>query len=615
MKDYNKTLWEDNVTLISAERMNNIEEQVDLVTDKLLEVESNLNDNIDALDQACTAITGEKFNSIDERIDSEINRLNHKIEVSMLQQEGRGNYSVSNSIEGKTTNMTIRGKTFQNLIIAGNNSNNFIIDKEVNNESRIYLFNLPFSIKVGKTYVGYIKVNYIENVTYGLRIYGTNPDASGAYAVIAREKGICKFTWDTSTASQVTDRFDKVGIYLDGVDFNQNAKASFSSFMLFEEGTDLSDIDEYFEGIKSFGEEENKISILSSGKNLLKPPSKAITRRQGTINYVLDNDSAYTLNGENATTGGGRHLFMKEFNCKIKNGKKYTMSFEIISGTTNDNPTCAGIILTNIENEKDIPASINASNRNKVSFIANKDMTVYPGINITIGKNYSNYKIRIFLEENEDLTEYEPYIQDKKDVLLKNYGFNEGLRGLNNNAFDELNSNQNLAIKRIEKYIFTGNENIRKSNIYGDVIRFDFKLANLKFASDIICNKFTKGIIGKENFECINVHSLDNLVQIQIKANKLQTPDVEGFKTWLKANSTVIYYELAEPIEVALNKNINLKTFNNKTYISFKNPVPGTSTFKSPVDAKQTLSTLKKENEDIKAILNSILESLKNQEK
>ncbi len=73
--------------------------------------EGKINTNTEELKNARSATTGEEFNSLDERIDCEVDRLNKKIEVSMLQQEDKESHIIENSIKGMTTEIIIKGKT------------------------------------------------------------------------------------------------------------------------------------------------------------------------------------------------------------------------------------------------------------------------------------------------------------------------------------------------------------------------------------------------------------------------------------------------------------------------------------------------------------------------
>lgn len=408
--------------------------------------ENKINANTEELKTARTATTGENFNSVDERIDHEVERLNKKIEVSFIQQEDKKNHKVENTIVGMTTDMVIKGKTM------------------------------------------YKK-------------------SDGSYTD----------TW--------------------------------------EEGVT----------IESFGEaESNKISILSCGKNLFNKETDLsawwceadkLFKEESTSNKysVLIKISPNCKYTKNTNTSIASYIFLDEHDNVVGHGN---------STTTSTAPSNAKKLLWYLE-----PGGISRE-----------------------------LKETLQIEEGAEKTSYQAYECDKKDILLQEFGFDEGLRGLYEVLFDELNSIMNMAIKRIEKYVFTGNEEFLLVNTYGDVTRFDFALNDVKPLGKILSNNFVVGSIGTNNLECINVHGSSKYVQIQIKTSKLSTPDIEGFKNWLKSNQTTIYYELENPIETPLDENINVKTFGEKTYISFENSISGASSFKAPVNAAATISRLSREN-------------------
>ncbi|MGU9008378.1 hypothetical protein ACV3WO_16570, partial [Clostridium perfringens] len=188
--------------------------------------------------------------------------------------EYSGSYiSANDTLEGRTEGMRIKGRTLNNLIKGGKGI--FVIDKNENQNIRIYTFKVNHNLVRGKKYVGYIQVNSMENVTSGLRIYGwsSKTGVDGGYFTCAKSVGVVKFKWNTSVFPENAGEIDNLYLYVEGNEFNNGAKLTFSNFMLFEEGTDLTYIDEYFEGLKSFGEAEKegdkyKITILSYGKNL-----------------------------------------------------------------------------------------------------------------------------------------------------------------------------------------------------------------------------------------------------------------------------------------------------------------------------------------------------------
>ena len=333
--------------------------------------EGRISANTKELKNARSATTGEKFNSLDERIDCEVDRLNKKIDVTMLQQQDKENHVIENSVEGMTTDMVVKGKTM------------------------------------------YKK-------------------SDGSYTD----------TW--------------------------------------EEGVT----------IESFGEQEgNKISILSHNKNLFDgifEEGKVINGSGNVVNASSDKLDSKTT---------------KNF-IKVIPNKKY-----ILQGLAT--PSYDTIALYDI-------------NRNFV-----KRVWVNP-ITIPMDCYYIKvvFKNNLQIEEGTQPSPYEHYQSNKKDILLQNLGFDEGLRGINDIS-DELNSLRNVAIKRIGKREYREGDEL-----------------------------------------------LENII----------------------TDKTNTYYVLEEPIETPLDENINVKTFGERTYVSFENSISGTSSFKAPVDAAATISRLNREN-------------------
>ena len=83
--------------------------------EKFAGFENKINVNTEELEGARTAITGEQFDTLDERIDCEVDRLNKKIEVSFLHQEDKENHVIENTVKGITTDMVVKGRTLINI--------------------------------------------------------------------------------------------------------------------------------------------------------------------------------------------------------------------------------------------------------------------------------------------------------------------------------------------------------------------------------------------------------------------------------------------------------------------------------------------------------------------
>ncbi len=60
---------------------------------------------------ARVATTGENFNSLDDRIDTEIERINKKIDFDFIEQPRKQKHDISNTVYGMTKNMKIYGKS------------------------------------------------------------------------------------------------------------------------------------------------------------------------------------------------------------------------------------------------------------------------------------------------------------------------------------------------------------------------------------------------------------------------------------------------------------------------------------------------------------------------
>lgn len=388
--------------------------------------EGKINANTEELKGARSATTGEQFDSLDERIDCEVDRLNKKIDVTMLQQEDKESHDISNTIDGMSSDMIIKGKT--------------------------------------------IKLDNGE--------------------------------------------------------------------------------------IKSFGQEENKISILSTGKNLF-DKSKCVKGWISTDGNI---------------TGTNDDTFTSDF-IPVKPNTHYTKRIREVVGYYDVNKT---LILRQSE-EKTFITPSNA-----------KYMRV-------VGSPY-NFKEQFQIEEGTQSTSYEPYKQDKKDILLQNLGFDEGLRGLNS-IRDELNFIRNVAIKKIHKYTLTAELNWYIYDLTEDIRQFYIQPLETLAVNDrdaINCISSTlPSCKYNDRTNLVNyIYCNTNILAIL----KPKSTTLEEFKQWLRDNPTTVYYKLAEPVETPLNENINVKTFGERTYVSFENSINGTSSFKAPVDAAATISRLNREN-------------------
>lgn len=568
--------------------------------------------NTEELKAARSATTGEQFDSLDERIDCEVDRLNKKIEVSMLQQESAESHVVENTVDGITTDMVVKGRTLQNIfpsdatklsISSGSISDGLITINAQNNtygnmwdvRNPLYKTNTKYSVII----------DILENTLVKGETTSPNQDYlfigksetqndsvfSGARTLIIGDGSKGRYIVPLETISDFGTMTNNYGarIFLSNAFTGGQLKLK---IMILEGDWTNKPIPQYFEGIKSFGQEENKISILSHGKNFFKS-YKSKTK---------GNTSIFNIENDNVTIGTNQSPSWTNASInygKLKIGSKYTVSCESFTGGVGDKVLFAvkkyrgreevGAYGDITKNSLGLTFTVVDDADIVLRFFVNNTTPINTPTSIT----YNNIQI---VEGGK--TDYTPSIIDKKDILLGQYGFDEGLRGLNLTVYDELNDIKNVAIKRVDKKIITSelpitlqsinehgiaNFHIPINNLYGDKVGFCNKLIlQLTLIADTTTEGFSLSMGAGGTY-------------IRIKSEKAS--NVEEFKQYLATlDEPIVIYYPCEPIETPLSESIALKVYNEKTYVSFENFLKGTSSFKAPVDTVATIARLNKEN-------------------
>ncbi len=349
--------------------------------------------------------------------------------------------------------------------------------------------------------------------------------------------------------------------------------------------------DTWEEGVtlESFGEKEgNKISILSNGVNLL---DKTKLLQQGT-----NSPFGYSISGERITfnvTGG---FYLK---IKLEKGKVYHLS-SIVNN------------INNIRIYKDTTFS--------------GSPTAQLGSNSTYTHNVETgfYYLRIWTDkidsyvenmqfESKNKTPYQPYKEDKKDILisapLPGFDFGEDI------IYED---NEKVKITRnIDTYTFTGDETMRDTTEQDEKSGTGkYKVFALTVNKTIDINKNINNNFPKKQFN-VAFQNMDSEglaitqygVYIKILKSKLSTQDAEGLKVWLKANQTVIYFLRTTPVtEIVENcVDIDLDTYQEKTYFNILNSLPGTLDFKVSSNIGSVVQNMAKEVNNIWDVINNLL--------
>lgn len=469
--------------------------------------------------------------------------------------------SAENTLEGRTEGMRIGGRTLQNLVLES------IQLKRELNQTGIVWSSLKVLAKSNTKYT--LVFNVKKNTTtknagnWGIYLDGAtennNNISSGSQCLEikkAGQTGLVKFEF-TSRNNLTNEPLLVIGFHND---YGENYEALIDNIMLIEGHIDF--IPEYFEGIKSFGEQEgNKISILSKSLNDIKFVQGTFDKSQGIIINVSTRITSNLIEG-NLKSILNNNLDFKEFMVIIF---AFDSDKRFIS-TTSD--WADNLEISNLPtNTKYIRIVIKRKNEKTIS---PSDIA-----NVYFGES------------------------DKKDILIK-----EPLR--ENDIMYEDNG-QVKVYRDVKQYTFTGDESWIKSGLSDNSYSI-FYINGYKPKGKIICNNFSYIDLERDKKEGICIIG-DGSLRICINNNKLSSNTVEGFKTWLKANQTTIVYQLATPVVEVVDGviDIDLDTFGEKTYFNILNSIKGSLDFKVPSNLGSSLQNLAKEVNNIWDVINNLL--------
>lgn len=572
----------ENIT-IATPLNTSLDEKIPEATVKKEELESSIEkaqDFIDGLDGS-QDIPG---------IRMELTELQNGLKSNQALAYSGNSIVANNTLEGRTEGMKIKGRTLQNIMITPIKNKTFTANST----------SINFSYKTLKdknkkyTLIAYVSKNTLNNNFSFIGWQRCNPNDAqiikpGTTGLIKKvfttndsELDFCLEVWAENTSGEIT--IDYIMILEGEVPF----------------------IPSYFEGIKSFGEAEQegdkyKISILSHSKNFVDFNAQ-IQDRNATTHKILPNGIQVTSPSDNR-----QYWCHSALRVKLKKNTNYYCSFKyktqapgigwIAIRTINDT-LIKDLILNN--------GSFNSGDNDEI------DVQFYASLGSPVVNNsviYYDFQI----EEGTIQTPYGPYKCDKKDVListpLRGFDFGEDI------MFEE--EGKVKITRNVDTYTFTGDETMRDTTDQDEKSGTGkYKVFALTVNKTIDINKNINNNFPKKSFS-VAFQNMDSEglavtkygIYIKILKSKLSTQDTEGFKAWLKANTTTIYYALAAPItEIVENYiDIDLDTFQDKTYFSILNKIPGTLDFKVPSNLGSVVQSMAKEVNNIWDVINNLL--------
>ncbi|SQI03865.1 BppU family phage baseplate upper protein [Clostridium perfringens] len=631
----------------AEELSNNINKGLPLNSELIKNVESakTANNELIATNNDAKAKKTDLDNSLEEAkkyiagLDGSQNIPQIRLDVDALQNGLKSNQALSyegssisanNTLEGRTEGMRIGGRTLVNLVnykkireyvATGAKSDNDTITWDFDN------FEIPYNnwnmiydtldmCEAGKTYTAIF--NVLENTTEviktgektGISIMnwnvknGGNTWPEGDYVLKGSGIILKKLTFEKGSLEKSKIAFNVHG----KEDVGNTPKRLRGKFvlskkiMILEGDWTNKEIPSFFEGLKSFGEEEKvedkyKISILSNGKNLSN--IDIMFKEYSEINDV----NVKKVNNGISINGALFHNYNKDaFNIKYKPNVQYRFKYHY-KRTSKDYSHFFQIVYTdNTTTQYYAPSDVLEFDVNLLS-ISGKTIK-YIKTSYSASNGWSEFTNIMLTEGTKDYN-FESYQSFKKDILIK-----EPLR--ESDIMYEDNGKVKV-YRPTKQYTFTGNETsiikwatVKDENFIGFCITND-DIPNLTSKrSLVVCNNFPSvdGVITKRN-----MYIAANSVNICIEKSALATPDIEGFRAWLKANPTTIVYQLATPtVEIVENcVDIDLDTYQEKTYFNILNSLPGTLDFKVPSNIGSSLQNLAKEVNNIWDVINNLL--------
>ncbi|ELC8463870.1 BppU family phage baseplate upper protein [Clostridium perfringens] len=551
----------------------------------------------------------------------ELTELQNGLKSNQALEYSGSSISANDTLEGRTEGMRIKGKTLLNIHSKSNYSFATSIPQENYTLSEGQNFCEVTIKKYPSSSYYYINAGIINfdllkpNQKYTLLAKATDglyPSVmTGGYEFPLTSGGT---SFKNGVATMTTNNLvngSKGQILYINLNGGATYKQKLRDVMIFE--GDLSIIPcSYFEGIKSFGEAEQegdkyKISILSSGKNFFKSYK---SKSKG-------NTSIFNIENDNVTIGTNQSLSWINASInygKLKIGSKYTVSCEGFSGGVGDK------VLFAVKKYKgrDEVGAYGDINKNSLSLtftvVDDADIVLKFFVNNTTPINtptsitYNNIQIVEGIKTN-----YAPSIIDKKDILIS-----APLRSVYDVQDIMYEENGQVKVTRnIDTYIFTGDETMRDTTEQDEKSGTGkYKVFALTVNKTIDINKNINNNFPKKQFN-VAFQNMDSEglavtqygVYIKILKSKLSTQDAEGFKAWLKANTTTIYFARATPVtEIVENCiDIDLDTYQEKTYFNILNSLPGTLDFKVPSNIGSVVQNMAKEVNNIWDVINNLL--------
>ena len=327
--------------------------------------------------------------------------------------------------------------------------------------------------------------------------------------------------------------------------------------------------------LESMGEKEKNsngkypIEVVSCGKNLFSTELLRKINSKENCNLCSWNEDTEVLHLQ----WNGKETYPNLLSPKVKKNTQYAFSFEIQS-TTNTATILLRIRYTDGSGGYTTDKLTTSTEYQRVTIVSELNKTISNIFWIGNGNTIINIR-NLQLEEGTIATNYEPYKEDKRTVLLdsplrKNDVLDlEKLKITRNYGSATFNGsdseNWELGVSHVNSIVFYNESN-------------DSQEYTQSTPSSLSCDKFIYNWNIWSNDE--EGTRIDNhgAFQISLLKSELETQDVAGFKKWLQSNPVTVVYQLATPTteDIQISPTDNpLTSYTPSTTLTTNNTIKG----------------------------------------
>ena len=282
---------------------------------------------------------------------------------------------------------------------------------------------------------------------------------------------------------------------------------------------------------------DNTIEVV--GKNLLGLENISSTTTNG-ITYSVSNGEI-TINGTTTISAG--YEFLIKSNIPTTNGTNYTLS-AITEGTISGG-TFSYQLRSNNTNLVERESNALPYSMDRLSGTIDK-VRLY----IAYGRTFTNYKIKLQFEKNNQATTYQPYQSQSKPINLGELEYNA--IGDYKDEFVKVDGEWFLR-KNIGKVVLNENTNVNRSTTNENYTAFYIEDSSVKTNSNLLSNYFTQATIeNMTNATSLGIAVHKTLARIYFTLETSVAYDKTTCQTWLSTHNTIVYYVLATPTAITL---------------------------------------------------------------